>query len=57
MTDTTGLGTIEAQRLELLRRKIAERGLARPAVAPDADAATDAEQRTQIQQLVQSLSH
>ena len=48
MTDTTGLGTIEAQRLELLRRKIAERGLARPAAAPDADAATDAEQRPQL---------
>ena len=30
MTDTTGLGTLDAQRLELLRRKIAERGLARP---------------------------
>ncbi len=36
MTDTTGLDTLEAQRLELLRRKIAERGLARPDVAADA---------------------
>ncbi|HXS86965.1 MAG TPA: condensation domain-containing protein, partial [Mycobacterium sp.] len=36
MTDTTGLDTLEAQRLELLRRKIAERGLTRPDVAPDA---------------------
>ena len=35
MTDTTGLGTLDAQRLELLRRKIAARGLARPAVADD----------------------
>ncbi|HEY6820196.1 MAG TPA: amino acid adenylation domain-containing protein [Mycobacterium sp.] len=44
MTDTTGLGTLDEQRLELLRRKIAERGLARPAVADDADAATDTKQ-------------
>ncbi len=44
MTDTTDLGTLDAQRLELLRRKIAERGLARPAVAEDADAATGTEQ-------------
>ena len=29
MTDTTGLDTLDAKRLELLRRKIAERGLAR----------------------------
>jgi mycobactin peptide synthetase MbtE len=35
VTDTTGLDTLDAQRLELLRRKIAERGLARPAVAAD----------------------
>ncbi len=35
MTDTTGLGTLDAQRLELLRRRIAERGLARPAAAAD----------------------
>ena len=35
MTDTTGLDTLDAQRLELLRRKIAERGLARPAAAAD----------------------
>jgi len=32
VTDTTGLDTLAAQRLELLRRKIAERGLARPDV-------------------------
>ena len=38
MTDTTGLDTLDAQRLELLRRKIAERGLARSSVAEDADA-------------------
>ena len=44
VTDTTGLGTLDAQRLELLRRKIAERGLARPPVADDADAATDTTQ-------------
>ncbi|OBK41357.1 non-ribosomal peptide synthetase [Mycobacterium sp. 1245111.1] len=30
MTDTTSFDTLEAQRLELLRRKIAERGLTRP---------------------------
>jgi mycobactin peptide synthetase MbtE len=35
VTDTTGLDTLDAQRLELLRRKIAERGLARPAAAAD----------------------
>ncbi len=40
MTDTTGLDTLDAQRLELLRRKIAERGLTRPAAAAD-----DGEQR------------
>ena len=39
MTDTTGLDTLDAQRLELLRRRIAERGLARPGV--DADAGAD----------------
>jgi mycobactin peptide synthetase MbtE len=44
VTDTTGLGTLDAQRLELLRRKIAERGLARPAVAEYAEAATDTKQ-------------
>src|SRR6202012_1620881 len=38
VTDTTGLGTLDAQRLELLRRRIAERGLARPAVAGDTEA-------------------
>ena len=48
MTDTTDLGTLDAQRLELLRRKIAERGLARPAVAEDADAATDTQQRPEM---------
>ncbi|WIM89391.1 amino acid adenylation domain-containing protein [Candidatus Mycobacterium wuenschmannii] len=37
MTDTTDLGTLDAQRLELLRRKIAERGLARPDVAQPAE--------------------
>ncbi len=37
MTDTTGIGTLDAQRLELLRRKIADRGLARPAAAVTAD--------------------
>ncbi len=42
VTDTTGLDTLDAQRLELLRRKIAERGLARP---PAANAAEDDEQR------------
>jgi mycobactin peptide synthetase MbtE len=37
VTDTTGIGTLDAQRLELLRRKIADRGLARPAAAVNAD--------------------
>ncbi|HXO11774.1 MAG TPA: condensation domain-containing protein, partial [Mycobacterium sp.] len=41
MTDTTSLGTLDEQRLELLRRRIAERGLARPAVGGDADVAAD----------------
>ena len=36
MTDTTGLDTLDAQRLELLRRRIAERGLSRHDAAPDA---------------------
>jgi mycobactin peptide synthetase MbtE len=44
VTDTTDLGTLDAQRLELLRRKIAERGLARPEVTEDADSATDTKQ-------------
>jgi mycobactin peptide synthetase MbtE len=44
VTDTTDLGTLDAQRLKLLRRKMAERGLARPAVAGDADVAADAGQ-------------
>ena len=33
VTDTTGIDTLDAQRLELLRRRIAERGLARPVAA------------------------
>ncbi len=36
MTDTTDSDTLEAQRLELLRRKIAERGLSRLRAATDA---------------------
>ena len=48
MTDTTDLGTLDAQRLELLRRKITERGLARPAVAGDADVAADAGQHPEM---------
>ena len=44
MTDTTGLDTLDAQRLELLRRKIAERGLTRPAVGTDAGATADGQQ-------------
>jgi mycobactin peptide synthetase MbtE len=48
VTDTTGLGTLDEQRLELLRRKIAERGLARPAVAGDADVAADAGQLPEL---------
>ena len=46
MTDTTGLGTLDAQRLELLRRRITERGLARPVV--DADAGADPQQRREM---------
>ena len=37
MTDTTGLDTLDAQRLELLRRKIAERGLTRADTADSVD--------------------
>ena len=48
MTDTTGLGTLDAQRLELLRRRITERGLARPAVVAEADAGADAKQRREM---------
>ncbi|MDT5253410.1 MAG: mycobactin peptide synthetase MbtE, partial [Mycobacterium sp.] len=44
MTDTTGIGTLDAQRLELLRRRIAQRGLARPTVAAEADATADGRQ-------------
>ena len=35
MTDITGTDTLDEQRLELLRRRIAERGLARPATTTD----------------------
>ncbi|MGA8544127.1 MAG: amino acid adenylation domain-containing protein [Mycobacterium sp.] len=35
MTDITSTDTLDEQRLELLRRRIAERGLARPTTAPD----------------------
>jgi len=48
VTDTTGLGTLDTQRLELLRRRITERGLARPAVAAEADAGADAKQRREM---------
>jgi len=48
VTDTTGLGTLDAQRLELLRRKIAERGLARRTAAEDDDVAADARQRPEM---------
>jgi len=37
VTDTTGIGTLDAQRLELLRRKMAERGLTRLPVEAAAD--------------------
>ncbi|MGB6516708.1 MAG: amino acid adenylation domain-containing protein, partial [Mycobacterium sp.] len=40
MTDITSPDTLDEQRLELLRRRIAERGLARPTIT--ADAASDA---------------
>ncbi|HEY1842246.1 MAG TPA: amino acid adenylation domain-containing protein [Mycobacterium sp.] len=45
MTDTTDLGTLDAQRLELLRRKIAERGLARPSVAGRPPEMSDGQRR------------
>jgi mycobactin peptide synthetase MbtE len=48
VTDTTDLGTLDEQRLELLRRKIAERGLARRAVAEDDDVAVDAKQHPEM---------
>jgi mycobactin peptide synthetase MbtE len=48
VTDTTGFGTLDAQRLELLRRRIAERGLARPAVAAEADATADGRQPAEM---------
>jgi mycobactin peptide synthetase MbtE len=48
VTDTTDLGTLDAQRLELLRRKIAERGLARRAVAADDDVSTDAREHPEM---------
>jgi mycobactin peptide synthetase MbtE len=38
VTDTTGIDTLDAQRLALLRRKIAERGLTRQPAAAAADA-------------------
>ncbi|WP_292990141.1 non-ribosomal peptide synthetase [Mycobacterium sp.] len=46
MTDTTDLDTLDAQRLELLRRKMAERGLTRPEAT--ADVAEDGGQRTEM---------
>jgi mycobactin peptide synthetase MbtE len=48
VTDTTDLGTLDAQRLELLRRKIAERGLARRSVAEDDDVTVDAGQHPEM---------
>ena len=48
MTETTGIGTLDAQRLELLRRKIAERGLSRPvaeAAVPQVPAMSDGQRR------------
>ncbi len=48
MTDTTGLDTLDAQRLELLRRKMAERGLTRvgdPAIADENPAMSDGQRR------------
>jgi mycobactin peptide synthetase MbtE len=48
VTDTTDLGTLDAQRLELLRRKITERGLARRAVAEDGEVAADAKQHPEM---------
>ncbi|OBJ58888.1 non-ribosomal peptide synthetase [Mycobacterium colombiense] len=49
MTDTTGVGTrLDDERLELLRRKLAERGLAKTTAA--APAATDGEPRMSVGQ-------
>jgi mycobactin peptide synthetase MbtE len=48
VTDITGTDTLDEQRLELLRRRIAERGLARPATAADAVADTAGQQRPEM---------
>jgi len=48
VTDTTGLDTLDAQRLELLRRKMAERGLTRagdPTIADEAPTMSDGQRR------------
>ena len=56
VTDTTGSDTLEAQRLELLRRKIAERGLARPpAHAAEDDAAATGDVRRSTADVVRPV--
>ena len=48
MTDITGTDTLDEQRLELLRRRIAERGLARPVTTTDAASDTAGRQRPEM---------
>ena len=48
MTDITGTDTLDEQRLELLRRRIAERGLARPVTMTDAASDTAGQQRPEM---------
>ena len=48
MTDFTGTDTLDEQRLELLRRRIAERGLARPVTMTDAASDTAGQQRPEM---------
>jgi len=48
VTDITGTDTLDDQRLELLRRRIAERGLARPATAPGAAADGAGQERSEM---------
>jgi len=56
VTETTGIGTLDAQRLELLRRKIAERGLTRPpAAAADAHQVPEMSDGQRRMWFVQSL--
>jgi len=48
VTDITGTDTLDEQRLELLRRRIAERGLARPVTTTDAVSQAAGQQRPEM---------